>query len=82
MTETSTAKLRKHEISQSTLLGAFERLLKAAISFVMSVRLYVRPSLCPHGTTSLPPEGFSLNFTFMSFFFPEIYGENSSLIKI
>jgi hypothetical protein len=32
-------------------LGAFAKLLKAAISFVVSVR--------PHGTTRLPPDGFS-----------------------
>jgi hypothetical protein len=33
------------------LLGAFAKLRKATISFVMSV--------CPHGKTRLPPDGFS-----------------------
>ena len=36
-------------------LGSFATLLKATISFVMSVRLSVRP----HGTTLLPLDGFS-----------------------
>jgi len=39
------------------LLGAFAKLRKATISFVMSVRLSVRP----HGTTRFPLEGFSRN---------------------
>ena len=40
------------------LFGEFEKLWKAAISSVMSVRLYVRP----HGTTRLPLDGFSWKF--------------------
>jgi hypothetical protein len=36
-------------------LAAFAELRKATISFVMSVRR----SVCPHGTTRLPLEGFS-----------------------
>jgi hypothetical protein len=36
-------------------LGAFTKLWKATISFVMSVL----PSLCPHETTRLPLDGFS-----------------------
>jgi len=36
-------------------LGAFRKLRKATISFVVSVRLCVRP----HGTTRLPLGGFS-----------------------
>jgi hypothetical protein len=35
-------------------LGEFEKLRKATVSFVMSVR----PSVCPHGTTRLPLDGF------------------------
>jgi hypothetical protein len=38
-------------------LGAFAKLLKAAISFVTSVPL----SVCPHGTTRLSLEGFIWN---------------------
>jgi len=42
------------------LLVDFTKLRKATISFVMSVR----PSVCTHGTTRLPPDGFSWNFIF------------------
>jgi hypothetical protein len=45
------------------LLGAFAKLRKATINFVMSVRLFV----CPHGTTRLPLDGFSWNLIFESF---------------
>jgi hypothetical protein len=37
--------------------GAFSEFRKATISVVM--RLYVRPSIRPHGTTWLPLDGFS-----------------------
>jgi hypothetical protein len=40
-------------------LGAFEKLRKAAISFVMSDHLSVRPSVLPHGTTRLLVDEFS-----------------------
>jgi hypothetical protein len=46
------------------LLGAFTKLRKATISFVMSARLSGRS----HGTTRLPPDGFSLNLIFEDFF--------------
>jgi hypothetical protein len=39
----------------SCFLGAFAKLHKAAVSFAITVR----PSVCPHGTTRLPPYGFS-----------------------
>jgi hypothetical protein len=42
------------------LLGSFASLWKAIISFVMSV--------CPHGTTRLPLDGFGLNLIFGFFF--------------
>jgi len=42
MTETSNATRRNHGISQSTLLDEFEKLLKAAIRFVVSVSMFVR----------------------------------------
>jgi len=49
----------KSELSQKRqshrFLGAFAKLRKATISFVMTVRLSVRP----HGTTQLPLDGFS-----------------------
>jgi hypothetical protein len=38
-----------------SFLGAFSKLRKAAICFVLSVRL----SLRPHGTTRFPLDGFS-----------------------
>jgi hypothetical protein len=45
--------------------GAFAKLRKVTISFVMSVRLpYVRP----HGITRLPMDGFSWNLIFEEFF--------------
>jgi len=47
------------------ILGAFSKFRKATISFVMSVRLSVRP----HGTTRLPLDGFSWDLTFEDFFF-------------
>ena len=37
-----------------TFSGAFAKLQKATITFVMSVCL----SVCPHGTTRLPLDGF------------------------
>jgi hypothetical protein len=42
------------------VLGAYAKLLKTTVSFVMSVR----PSFRPHVATRLPLEGFSLNFIF------------------
>ena len=38
-----------------SILGAYAEFQKAIISFVMSVC----PSVCPHGTTRLPRDGFS-----------------------
>lgn len=39
-------------------LGAFAKLRRETISFVLSVCLSVVPSVCPHGTTWLPLDGF------------------------
>jgi hypothetical protein len=44
-------------------LGAFARLRKVKISFVMSVRL----SVFPHGKTRLPQDGFSWKLIFENF---------------
>ena len=60
----------------SSFLGAFAKLRKATISFVMSVCLSVRP----HGTTRLPLDGFLWNLIFEDF--SKICRENSSFIKI
>jgi len=46
-------------------LGAFTKLPIATISFVMSVRLSVRP----HETTLFPLDGFALSFFFLVFGF-------------
>jgi hypothetical protein len=46
-----------------TLLGEFAKLRKSTVSFVMSVRLYIRP----HGTCGVPLDGFSLNLIFEYF---------------
>ena len=51
----------------SFLLGAFAKLQKATISFVMSVR--------PHRTTWFTPDGFPLNF--VCEYFWKICTENS-----
>jgi len=62
-----TANLSSHP-NTFVILGAFAKLRKATISFVMSVcppiPPSVRPSICPHGTTRLPLEGVSLNLIF------------------
>jgi len=47
----------------AAFLGAFAKLRKAPVSFVMSVSLSVRT----HGTTWLPPYGFSRNLIFVYF---------------
>jgi len=60
----------------SQFLGAFVKLGKATVRFVMSVR----PLACPHGTTRLALDGFSWNFIFGDFF--KICQDNSSFIKI
>jgi hypothetical protein len=67
----------KHVLKTShlSILGEFAKLRKATIRIVMSVR----PSVCLHGTTRLPLEGFWWNLIFV---FSKIYRENSSLIKI
>jgi len=57
-------------------LGALEKLRKANISFVMSVR----PSIFPHGTTGLPLYGFSLNLIFV--YLSKICPGNSIFIRI
>jgi len=46
-------------VDQKQVLGAFAKLRKATINFVMTVRLSVPPSLRPHGTTRFTPDGFS-----------------------
>ena len=40
--------------SRNQVLGAFTKLQKGTVSFVMSAR----PSVRPHGTTVLPLDGF------------------------
>jgi len=56
-------------------LGAYAKLRKATISFVMSVR----SSISPREITWLPLDGFLLNFVFE--YFSKISQQNSSLIK-
>jgi hypothetical protein len=52
------------------VLGAFAKLLKAAIRFVTFVRLAV----CPHGTTQLPIDRLSSNLRYKDL--PKIIREN------
>ena len=58
--------------------GTFAKLRKVIIRFVKSVCLSV--SVCPHETTRLPLDGFSLNFTFECFC--TTCPENPGCIKI
>ena len=73
-----TFRARTTDVPSSRLrfLGAFAKLRKGAISFVMSVHLSFRP----HGITRLPLNGFSWNLIFHNF--SKICPENSSVIKI
>ena len=43
------------------------KIANATVSFIVSVRLYFRLSICPHGTTRLPQEGFSWDLIFQFF---------------
>ena len=57
-----------------SILGAFTKLWKATVSFIMSV------SACQYATTQLPLDRFSWNVTFQ--YFSKIQKENSIFIKI
>jgi hypothetical protein len=59
-----------------TFLGAFGKLRRAAVGFVVSLRV----SVCPHGTTRLLLDGFSLNFIFE--YFSKNCRDNSSFFII
>jgi len=52
-----------YQSPKQIFLGTFAKLRKSAISIVMSVC----PSVCPHGTTRLPLNGFSRNLIFECF---------------
>ena len=58
------------------LFKGVSKMREANIRFVKSVCL----SVCPHGTTPLPLEGFSLNFIF-EYFSKMCRGKNFSLIS-
>jgi len=60
---------------QHQFMDAFAKLRKVTVSLVMSVLL----SVCPHGKTGLPMDGFSLNLIFK--YFSNICRENTSLLK-
>jgi len=59
-------------------LGAFARLRKATISFVLYVWPAVRLSVCSHGITRLPLDGFFLMKFYIWIFFQNL----SSLFKL
>ena len=61
-------------------LGAFAKLRKVSVSFVVRVCLSVRPSVCPHGTTRLSLDGFSWNFMFD--YFENLSRELVSLLSV
>ena len=72
-THTHTHTQNIQELAKITdFLGAFVKLRRATISYIMSV--------CPHRTTRLPLEGFTLNLTLE--YFSTICRENPSFIKI
>ena len=50
-----------------SFFGAFAELRKTIISFVMSASPPIPSSVCPHGTTLLPTDGFSRNFSLSIF---------------
>ena len=60
------------------ILGAFVKLRKATISFVISVCLSVRLSLRPYGKTQIPRNGFSCNSIFE--YFSKFCRETTSFI--
>jgi hypothetical protein len=64
----------------SMFLGTFANLRNATTIYVISVRLSIRPSFCPCGTTWLTLDGFSWNLTFE--YFSKICQENSSFITV
>jgi hypothetical protein len=68
------AVLRRTSMSVS-IVGEFAKFRKATVCFIVSVCL----SLCPHGTTGLPLDGFSLNFLF--WYFSKIYSEVQVSLK-
>jgi len=57
------------------VLGAFAKMRKATVSFV----LFACPSICPHATTRLPLNGFSENLLCDDIF--EIGREKSGWVK-
>jgi hypothetical protein len=77
---TSVKRVHQEEYNEMTycyvLWGAFAKLRKATTGFVMSVR----PSVCPHGTTRLQPDGFSWHLIFENF--SKIYQIKASYINI
>ena len=56
---------------------AFVKLRKATISFDM----FVCPSICPHGTTRLPLDGFSWILVFEHFFFETLSRKSQVSLK-
>jgi hypothetical protein len=61
-----------------TFLGAFTKLRKATVSFIVSVCPFDHPSVCLRATTLVPLDGFSLNL--ISDDFLKIFQENSCFI--
>jgi hypothetical protein len=58
-----------HQASINTISGAFAKLRKATIGFVISLFLFVRP----HGTAQVPLDGFWWNLIFEPFSIPGMY---------
>ena len=68
----SQLKQEKSAFTVRMFLGAFEKLRKATISFVMTVR----PSVCPHGPTRLRLDGFH------EIWYLHILGKNAWKIQV
>jgi hypothetical protein len=52
-------RVRIRDMDDVSVLGALAKLLKATVSFVVSIRLSVCPLFFPHGTNRLPLDEFS-----------------------
>jgi hypothetical protein len=67
-------------LPSTNFLDVSAKLRKTMISFVLSVRQSIRPSIRSHATAEIPLDRFSCIFLFLSF--SKHRGENTIFIKI
>jgi hypothetical protein len=70
----------KHMHEYLRFSGVCPKLRKATFIFIMSVCLSVRPTLCPHGTTRFPLNGFLWNLMLVDLW--KICRDNSCSVGI